>query len=290
MLIDRLDPEGHTILFGDGGIGKGTITSSWILQLTNAGRRVLILDYENHPEEWARRTFGLGATDDLRATMGHVAPLAPQWKGPGGAIWDQKEHIRALITQRGFDYVVIDSIVPACGATNPSDPEAASQYAAAMEFLGVPALSLAHVNRARDYSKPFGSAFWHNLARITWSMEREGDLILLKSRKANNYRRPAAQTVEVFWSEQGLPVQIDERPYQQTLASRIHEALDDGPLTVAAIGALLNQDVDADDKKVQANNLRSALSRDEGKLFSKLPNGKEPLWARSDHEPIAAAV
>lgn len=289
LLIERLDPEGHTILFGDGGIGKGTLASSWILQLARADRRVLILDYENHPEEWARRTFGLGATEEIRADIGHIAPLTPHWHGPSGAIWDHQEHLRAIIEEHGYDCVVVDSIVPACGATNPSDPEAASQYAAAIEYLGVPTLSLAHVNRAKDYSKPFGSAFWHNLARMTWSMEKEGDLVLMKSRKANNYRRAAAQTIEVFWNEQGLPIQVDERAYQQTLASRIHETLTDGPMIVSQIAAVLNDAVADEEKKISTNNIRSALNRSEGAdgLFIKLDTSKEPHWARSDHESEA---
>lgn len=58
MIIDRLDPTGHSILYGPGGAGKGTLASWWILQLAREGKRVLIVDYENHPEEWARRIHG----------------------------------------------------------------------------------------------------------------------------------------------------------------------------------------------------------------------------------------
>ena len=38
LLIDRLDPEGHTILYGTGGIGKGALACSWIARLVAEGR------------------------------------------------------------------------------------------------------------------------------------------------------------------------------------------------------------------------------------------------------------
>jgi hypothetical protein len=43
--------------------------------------------------------------------------------------------------------------------------------------------------------------FWHNLARLTWSMERKGDEVLLVNRKANNYARQPAYTVELVYHE-----------------------------------------------------------------------------------------
>ena len=47
LLVGRLDPFGHTLLFGPGGIGKGALASIWIVCAVRAGHRVLILDYEN---------------------------------------------------------------------------------------------------------------------------------------------------------------------------------------------------------------------------------------------------
>ena len=39
LLLDRIDPEGHTILFGPGGIGKGTLASAWMAGLVTEGHR-----------------------------------------------------------------------------------------------------------------------------------------------------------------------------------------------------------------------------------------------------------
>src|SRR4051812_118896 len=62
MLVGRLDPEGHTILYGPGGVGKGALTCWWIVRLVTDGHRVLILDWEGHATEWARRIRSLDAS------------------------------------------------------------------------------------------------------------------------------------------------------------------------------------------------------------------------------------
>jgi putative glutamine transport system substrate-binding protein len=48
LLIDRLEADGHTIFCGTGDVGKGVITSGWMVELVRAGHVVLIPDYEDH--------------------------------------------------------------------------------------------------------------------------------------------------------------------------------------------------------------------------------------------------
>jgi len=45
-LLGRLDPEGATVLFGEGGIGKGIMAAWWIVGLVGLDHRVLLVDYE----------------------------------------------------------------------------------------------------------------------------------------------------------------------------------------------------------------------------------------------------
>src|SRR5262245_26422680 len=75
LICDRLDPHGHTILYGTGGVGKGVLVTSWIARMVAEGHRVLLVDYENHPEEWARRYAGLRGAQGVEAIL-HVAPLS----------------------------------------------------------------------------------------------------------------------------------------------------------------------------------------------------------------------
>ena len=112
LLVGWLDPEGHTVLLGDGGVGKGTIAAHFIVELVKDGELVPVIDYEDHPTEWARRVAGLGGLGVLESVY-HVAPLAPAWTGPRGAIWAQAQQLREAADQVRATYVVIDSIVVA---------------------------------------------------------------------------------------------------------------------------------------------------------------------------------
>ncbi len=259
LLIDRLDPEGHSILFGPGGVGKGIQASWWIVQLVQAGHRVLILDYENHPTEWARRIFGLGGQDALAGVV-HVAPLTAAWKALRGPLWRQAEDIAALAAWAAADYLVIDSIVPACAGFDPLKPEAAALYAGGLELIGLPALSLAHVTKAEDLRYPFGSAFWHNLARTTWSLSRESEQTILAHRKHNNYAAVGKLVVGVTWWE-GMPREVWEKGYSLALADRMDEVLGVTAMTVAEIVAALNADVDEGEKAVKTDSVSKVLRR-----------------------------
>lgn len=260
MLLGRLDPTGHTVLFGTGGVGKGLMAAWWTLALTKAGSRVLIVDYENHPDEWARRVYAMGGSHLLGEVL-HVSPLTAAWGGKRGAIWDQADDLRHLVADWGATYLVIDSIVPACSGTDPLKPEAVSQYAAALELIGRPALSLGHVTKADDLRYPFGSVFWHNLSRVTWSAKRSGERILLTHRKHNNYERQPATLVEVAWLD-GLPVDVAERPAGEELSQRISVALRTEPLTVRQICDHLDEDLDDEEaESTKPDSVRHALRR-----------------------------
>jgi AAA domain len=259
LLIERLDPEGHTILYGTGGTGKGMVAAWWIVRLVRAGGTVLILDYENHPGEWARRVQGLGGADVLGHAI-HVAPLTAAWGGTRGPLWSQHEEIRQLALAIEATYVVIDSIVPACGGVDPMKPEAAALYAGGLEYIGLPALSLGHVNRADDLRYPFGSVFWHNLARTTWSLQRDGERAILQHRKHNNYAALGRFIVESTWHDDLLG-EVAELDYGVVLADRIDVVLAGEALTIADILAKVNAELQEDEEPLKADSIRAALRR-----------------------------
>lgn len=271
LIVDRLDPEGHTILYGTGGVGKGTLTASWIVRLVGAGHRVLILDYENHPGEWRRRVDGLGGSSAV-AGVHWSGPLTASWRGSRGAIWRQERDLAQLVADLGTTYLVIDSIVFACAGTDPMKPETAARYAGALEYLDVPVLSLAHVTKAEDLRYPFGSAFWHNGARTTWSLKRDGERAILAHQKHNNYASLGRFVVETTWID-NQPREIWERGYTVVLADRIDELLEVSPgLTHAEIVDALN---DADDgEPVKSESVRKALQRG--------AKGDPSRWVASD--------
>lgn len=284
LFLDRLDPLGHTILYGTGGAGKGTLASEWIRRLADEGARVLIVDYENHPDEWARRLSGLGA-GVLTDRVLHVAPFAPGWQLSRGPIWAQAPDLYELARAWGATYIVVDSIVPACGAIDPLKPEAAGQYAAALERIGLPVLSLAHVTKAEQVAYPFGSVFWHNLARLTWSLQVDGKRAVLVNRKANNYSRGGRYVVESTWQD-GRPVEVWERAYSAVLADRIADALGEGRRTVEQLVAALNEGLAEDEVAVKPDSVRAALRRGlkgEDRRFD-LADGKYSLAGAAPEE------
>jgi hypothetical protein len=260
LLIGRLDPEGHTILYGTGGVGKGTLAASWANGLLEDGKRILIVDYENHPSEWARRIFGFGA-GNLAARILHVAPLTAAWGGPRGAIWVQAEMLRELALQFEADYLFIDSIVTACAGADPMKPESVSAYTGALEYIGLPCLSLGHTDKAENLRYPFGSIFWHNLARMTYSLKADGATVILQHRKHNNYEREPTRKVEVAWNDAGMPVNVDETLYAEDLARRISSALVGRALTVREICDRLDEEADEEAEPVKDDTVAKSLKR-----------------------------
>jgi hypothetical protein len=255
-LLGRLDPLGATLLYGPGGIGKGTLVAWWIALLVAAGHRVLLLDYEHHPEEWAPRIEGLGG---LAARDGVLyAPVAgPEWRGRRGPLWVQAPELRELADAFGATFVVVDSVVTACDNADVLKAEIATQYFGGLQIIGRPSLSIGHVTKINDLMYPFGSVFLHNLARATWSLQGAKGGALLVSRKANRYQNLGRFMVTSTWKD-GRPTVVQETAYLATIADRVAEALAGGPLTEEQIVALLSED---DGEKVKANSISAALNR-----------------------------
>jgi hypothetical protein len=233
MLIDRLDPEGHTILFGTGGVGKGALACWWIVQLVRSGRGVLVVDYEAHPAEWSRRIASLAPDVHSSGLVRHIGPKTPL-RACAEVVADEA---------RAFDLsvVVVDSAVMACGS-DPLKPEVAGEYAAAVMRLGLPVLSLAHVTKADDMRYPFGSIFWHNLARTTWGLQADqSGAVVLSHRKHNNYGSLGRFAMASTWVD-GRLMDVYERQHERHLKDRLAEVLVDGGLSLAEILDALNSD------------------------------------------------
>ena len=240
LLLEHLDPEGATILFGKGGIGKGSVASYWAGRLVlDEGKTPLILDYENHPTEWARRTFTLYGNDGgVRDRIHHVAPRGTDWKSRRGPIWEQVEDLKKIIQATGADYLIIDSLIPASGGADALAAATPDLYNDALQQLGLPSLSLAHVTKDGAKEYPFGSVMWHNLARLTYRLGHEQDKLLLVNCKANNYPIKHKQHIELTWHE-GKFVEFHARPHIVVLAMLIDEVLTK-PMTPAEITQALN--------------------------------------------------
>ncbi len=255
-MLDRLDAEGHTILYGTGDVGKGVITAHWIGQLVQLGHVVLVLDYEDHRGEWARRVDALAGAE-ARTSVIHVVP---PWQG---AIWDHVPATAELINAVGATFVVIDSIVFACRGKDATDPGTTSLYDAAIKQFSVPVLSLAHVTKDNSLRYPWGSVFWHNAARVTWSAASaggEGHRVVLTHRKDNNHKKLGRFLVSIEWFNE-LPREVSETPYLAHLGDLIAEVLGEKQATVGQIVDRLNEEIEDGEEAVKPDSVRKALRR-----------------------------
>jgi len=267
LLLGRLDPEDHTILFGDGGVGKGIVTAWWIARLSRQGHRVLVLDYERHARyEWRPRVEAFGG--DLERVF--IAQ-------PSRAIWDVAGAIAQAADELDVTYLVVDSVGYACLGQEVEKSATATRYSLAIATIGRPALSLAHTTKAdADPKHPFGSVFWSNGARVTIGMAGSGDQPRVLANKKTNQRAPfAAVEVDWSWIGTGLPATLVERPAKSpTVAGRAFEALGQDLLTAEELLTRVNGD-GFEEKTLGV--LRNELSKAKGRSFRRLSDGR---WGR----------
>lgn len=258
-LIDKLVLAGETnVLFGDGGSGKSLLALALAVAASTgralpAGllpaapiRRVLYLDYEScqaeHEDRLAGLLAGLGLTEAppiLYRQM--VRPLA-----------DDAAVLRAEISQHAVDFVIVDSLAPACGAEPEGADAAVRTFTALRSFGAVTRQVIAHVSKAgadqrTGATRPFGSVFVQNLARNVWEVRKTEDegadhLVLgLYHRKFNSgpRRAPFGLRIEIGATSTTLHGhdmgQEPDLVARASLAQRLLAALRPGAFTTAEL-------------------------------------------------------
>jgi len=268
----RYDPVDHTVLFGDGGTGKGIVVAYDVARLTREGETVLIIDYERHADtEWRPRIEAAGGELDRVFIV-----------QPDGPIWDVADEIVDGIAELSVTWAVLDSVAYACVGMEPEKSITAIRYSMAIARFPVPIISLAHTTKVdADPKHPFGSAFWSNGARITIGMSAPDEHTrLLKNRKTN--QRAAFAPIEVDWSwseTEVLPPTLIEKRAVLTVADRAWDALA-RPLTSEALLLSVNAD---GAKPTTLGSLKVMLSR--SRRFVSTPAG----WQRAPSGLIFSA-
>lgn len=208
-LVRRASP---TIAFADGGQGKST-TALFVAALvsgnisacgftTHISGPVAVLDWETDradvDDTYKKIRRGLDVAVPDVFYRREVLPLhqtAPQ--------------IRRMIDQEGIVMVVLDSIGAAMG-DDPENAAAVLRYFAAVRSLGVPSWNVDHVTKAGGQPKPFGSAYKHNSARLTFEQrlsQQPGDDVVhlgIYARKANKGRLLAPFGLAVTYTEDAI--------------------------------------------------------------------------------------
>ena len=159
----RLAKRQPVIAFGDGATAKSLVAMYIAGTLQSRGTQVLFCDWEMDAVDHRvrlERLFGpdMPAVRYVRCTK----PLA-----------HEVDRLRRIVRDEKLEYAIFDSIAVAC-AGRPEDAEIATSYGRAFRSLGIGGLHLAHVTKSEGADlKPFGSVFWHNLARQTWNTKLE---------------------------------------------------------------------------------------------------------------------
>ncbi len=229
------------IWFGDGGAAKSLLALFAAADLAENGHRVLYCDWELTAEEHAERLRRLlGDLTTVRDTLFYRRCNRP--------FVDDVLPIRDIIAKRNITFLICDSL--SFGAKAPIESsESALGYQQALRECGdIGSLHIAHINRSEQAEeRPFGSTYWHNMARATWFLKRGEDspypnevTVGCFNKKANlsGLRSPFA--MRVTFSKERIEVApgalTDKMVEKQlTLKQKIELALENGPLTEDAL-------------------------------------------------------
>lgn len=274
LLGPLISPSGVTIFFGDGGSGKSQIIQAMALSIhtgydllgyiPSVQLRVLYLDWED--EDWVHR-------DRMRRLLGEESDML--YLRMSRSLAQSVDQLRPIVRDERIGLIAVDSLAPASGG-DANEQSTADEFFAAQRRLEVPIICTAHNTKAQDDQKPFGSAFYHNLARRTWYVKntQEADspemTVGLFNRKNNlgpRFRDIAYKVT--FAAERTTIVVTDLRnvPQLQSKASmreRIKSLLSDGALLVHEIAEELGYEGPSG---IQA--VRNTLNGGEGKVFVK---------------------
>jgi hypothetical protein len=170
---------GHhpTILFGDGGAMKSMTALAAAISMhafldtlgIEPAQRVRcgVFDWEFEAYEHNQR---------MRAMLGPGADLPDiPYLRMVGPLSDNIERAERFIADHNLTYGVFDSVGLACDGP-PEEAQAALGYYGALRVLNIGSLTIAHTNRTQDDSRPFGSTFHHNSARMTWFVRKQAEV------------------------------------------------------------------------------------------------------------------
>ena len=267
------------ILFGDGGSLKSytSLAASIALQsglaMTDGFEparsfRVAYLDFEWNAWPHKRRLRALCGPGQLP----DILYVPCQTSGP---LTHQVERLQRIFQESQIDYAVIDSVALACDGP-PEEAQSALGFFQALSRLEVGSQLIAHTNREGDTSKPFGSAFWHNSARMTWYIKRQRangsssvDIALFNRKSNDGAQLEKPIGLRFHFSEDSTtinPIDVAATPEleaQTYLRDRMARAVSDGAKTAHELAEKL---------EVPLNTIVQTAKRWDGRLFVKLTN------------------
>ena len=273
--------NGISILYGDGGTAKSLFALRWCLELAMQGIKSLYLDWEDDQATHAERLLALccGLSVEVPSDMIFYQRRSTPVK-------DSVREIRRFAAEHGIEHSVFDSASMAAG--DPNDHGLMIEAVRAARALEISTTLIHHLPKdARDKSKPFGSVYASNEARLTWLVEKaqeEGKdelALVFTNHKYNRGRLAPKRAYKVSFvndSDLLLSVEFTETEIGQIAAFRgklpqwrlIADVLkQNGKLRPADIQQVLA----ADGLEISIDIIGANLRRHNGSLFIRMEGG-----------------
>lgn len=266
VLIHPLLPlNAISVLFGDGGAGKGYTAVALALAATHGmdlpGMRrpekltkALYLDWESTAADLEERVY-------LVAKGLKCSGEGLHYRRINRALADEAQTLRAEVSRLGAGFLIVDSLAPACGPEPEGADALVRTYNAIRSFGNVTTLVIAHMSKmAADQrngaARPFGSVFVWNLARSVWELRRSGDtttadlVVALYHRKVNHGRVHEPLGLRFTFGANAVTMagdSIQDAPdllKRMSVAEGIRSVLKEGGMTTEEIAEALDQDED----------------------------------------------
>ena len=253
-LLVRDEP---TILYGDGGTHKSR--TALLLAGTVAAGRSLALGIE--APTLAGCVIYADWEQTARVARDRLADLC-DGRPPSGVVYvrcarpfvHEAERLGRIAMDSGAVLLVLDSVgFGLAGSGN--DDDVAASYFRELRGLGLSSLLIHHTPKTGDPTRPFGSAYWTNGARLAWQMQatagtaRDCALVTLTCRKRNDgpLLSPkglsytfADGRVSSFLGDAAPPDDADMDRTAGNLRHLIRRALNGRPRTVAELSTELD--------------------------------------------------
>jgi hypothetical protein len=263
--------DSHSHLVCDGGGLKSLIILLVLGEMAKAGIPVGLVDWEWNAARHLARKQRLFGADRLE----HLHYLRCR-----NSLSVERDHVRRFCDERRLQFIGIDSIGAACDGKL-ADDDVARAFNRALDDLP-PSLAAAHVPKAPTEAtadlKAFGSAFFHNFCRASWTVKKQVGAsedvvtVMLVPHKQNDGTRLKPVGLEFYFAPQRIqvrnvdPVTVDGLSQTLPLHMRIRSLLRSGPRTIAELASELD---------AKLNTVSKAVDRSRG--FIKLANNPDGI-------------
>jgi hypothetical protein len=286
LLLGMLEPDGPTLIYAAGGVGKGT-TAAWVVAETRElGLRPLIYDAEGHPREWRRRLTGLGVPPEWWV---YVQPQELPDHLLGRPLYDVVPHLGDVARAAGCGLLILDSIMAASNLTEEglkSDARAPYRVVSALDETGLPSVSIGHPPKQSPTGEPYGSVAWTNAPRLTWlgtRAEGDGHRVRWQARKKNERGAIPGILLTFRYDELGRLCGAVREDDERATRAWIADILTEGPQTVEELAELMAESGDDGATEAAEARAKETIRRTLGRMrkagLAHKTGGRGAPWA-----------